>query len=384
MFNKLKSSGKKDNTHESNNPGRRSFLKTGATLGAAFCLQPALGSISPATSLDNKDIIPFNGERRILGSGKARLEVSALGFGCMGLTSDRGRHPDKKSAIKLLHQAVDYGVNFFDTAEYYGPYINERLVGEAFSTIRNKVLICTKFGFTFDGSYNGVNSRPEHIRKVVEASLKNLKTDRIDLLYQHRLDPKVPIEDVAGTIGELIKEGKVLHYGLCEVNGETIRKAHTVQPITAIQSEYHIMWRQPEEHVLDVLEELGIGFVPYSPVNRAYLTGNLNEFTRFDSQNDNRPNSPTFTPEALRANLPFINVLYDFGKTRGATNAQVALAWLMSRKPWIVPIPGTTKLSHLEENLRTVQFMLSAQELQQIDDSIGKLDVTGKRNRIYE
>jgi len=302
----------------------------------------------------------------------------------MGMNYHRSAHPDKRMNIALVRKAVDYGVNFFDTAEVYGPFINEELVGEALAPVRNQVVIATKFGFNFtNGASDGLNSRPENIRRVVEESLRRLRTDRIDLLYQHRLDPNVPIEDVAGTVGDLIKQGKVLHYGLCEVNGDTIRRAHATHPLTAIQSEYSIMWRQPEEEVLSVCEELGIGFVPYSPVNRAYLTGSLNEFTRFDPANDNRITSPTFTAEAMRANLPFVNLLNDFGRTRGVTIAQVALSWLLSQKPWIVPIPGTTKLSHLEENLRAIEFVLSPDEIGEINNALSRLRVAGERSRNY-
>jgi len=374
---------------ESNQLSRRNFLKTSAMLGATITLPTVLtGNILSASESkmvkSNNNFTPITTQRRTLGTGKHGLEVSALGLGCMGMNYHRSAYPDKEMNIALIRKAVEYGVNFFDTAEVYGPFINEELVGEAVAPVRNNVVIATKFGFNFQGNVSdGLNSRPENIRHVVEESLRRLRTDRIDLLYQHRLDPNVPIEDVAGTVGDLIKQGKVLHYGLCEVNGDTIRKAHTIHPLTAIQSEYSIMWRQPEEEVLSVCEELGIGFVPYSPVNRAYLTGSLNEFTRFDANNDNRTTSPTFTPEAMRANLSFVNLLYDFGRTRGVTIAQVALSWLLSQKQGIVPIPGTTKLSHLEENLRALELKLSPEEIIEINNAISQLKVTGERNRNY-
>jgi len=375
-------------TKKTNEFGRRSFLKAGATFGAAMCMPSVLGG-STLDAQENEQAKSGNGlpvmtQRRVLGTGKQSLEVSALGLGCMGMNYHRSAHPDKQANINLIRKAVDYGVNFFDTAEVYGPFINEELVGEALAPVRNNVVIATKFGFNFvNGVSDGLNSRPENIRRVVNESLKRLRTDRIDLLYQHRIDPDVPIEDVAGTVGDLIREGKVLHYGLCEINADIIRRAHTEQPLTAIQSEYSIMWKQPEEEVLPVLEELGIGFVPYSPLNRAYLSGCLNEFTRFDTDNDNRAASPTFTPEALRANLSFVNLLYDFGRPRGVTSSQVALAWLMARKPWIVSIPGTTKLSHLEENIRAADLKLTPDEIKEIDTAVSKLDVAGKRNRNY-
>jgi len=373
---------------ESNQLSRRSFLRTGAVLGAAMCVPPALGggalSSKELKQSQSGNSTPILTQKRTLGTGNHALEVSALGLGCMGMSYHRSAHPPKEMNIALIRKAVELGVTFFDTAEVYGPFINEELVGEALAPVRNNVIIATKFGFNFtNGVQSGLNSRPENIRRVVDESLRRLRTDRIDLLYQHRQDPNVPVEDVAGTVSDLIQQGKVLHYGLSEVNGATIRKAHAVHPLTAIQSEYSIMWRQPEEEVLQVCEELGIGFVPYSPLNRAYLTGSLNEFTRFDPNNDNRTASPTFTPQALRANLSFVNLLYDFGRTRGITSAQVALAWLMAQKPFIATIPGTTKLSHLEENLRAMELKLSAEEVAEISNAASKLEVTGKRNRNY-
>jgi len=374
---------------ESNLHSRRNFLKTTAMFGAAITLPTVLGgntlsTYESKTVESNNNFTSVTILRRTLGTGKYSLEVSALGLGCMGMNYHRSTHPDKNINIALIRKAVDYGVNFFDTAEVYGPFINEELVGEALAPVRNNVVIATKFGFNFQGNVSdGLNSRPENIRRVVEESLRRLRTDRIDLLYQHRLDPNVPIEDVAGTVSDLIKQGKVLHYGLSEVGARTIRKAHAIHPLTAIQSEYSIMWRQPEEEVLSVCEELGIGFIPYSPINRAYLTGSLNEFTRFDANNDNRTTSPTFTPESMRANLTFVNLLYDFGRARGVTGTQVALSWLLSQKPWIVPIPGTTKLSHLEENLRALELKLSPEEIAEINNALSQLKVTGERSRNY-
>ena len=377
---------KKEN-NESGRINRRNFLKTSAIVGASLSIPSALGGMN---STQSKTIVrsntssPIMTKRRTLGTGKHGLDVSALGLGCMGMNYHRSGHPPKEANIALIRKAFEYGITFFDTAEVYGPFVNEELVGEALVPIRNDVAIATKFGFNFhNGESAGLNSRPENIRRVVEESLRRLRTDRIDLLYQHRLDPNVPIEDVAGTVSDLIKEGKVLHYGLCEVDGQTIRKAHAVYPLTAIQSEYSIMWRQPEEEVLSVCKELGIGFVPYSPLNRAYLTGALNEFTVFDAENDNRSTSPTFSPEAMRLNMPFVNLLYSFGRSRGVTSAQVALAWIMAHKMDMVSIPGTTKLSHLEENIRAAELVLTDEEVDEINLALSHLDVVGERSRNY-
>ncbi len=319
-------------------------------------------------------------KRRLLGSEQSKLEVSALGFGCMGLNYNRGTGLDRHSSIKLLHQAFEYGVILFDTAETYGPFTNEELVGEALQPFRSKILIASKFGFNHEkGKATGLNSRPEHIRKAVDGSLKRLRTDVIDLLYQHRFDPAVPIEEVAGAVKELIHAGKVRHFGLCEVGPETIRRAHKVQPITAIQSEYHLMWREPENTVLPICKELGIGFVPYSPINRGFLCGELNEQTKFDSGNDNREKLPRFTSEAMKANLTLVEVLDQFGAVRGMTSAQVALAWLLAKQPWIVPIPGTTKLHHLEENLKSTSFDFTVDEIQELEDAVAKIRIVGDR-----
>jgi aryl-alcohol dehydrogenase-like predicted oxidoreductase len=372
---------KEDNTNPSN---RRDFLKRAGLFGAAALVPASLVPSSAetrATSSNQSDKdMPIITKRRILGKGAAAMEVSALGYGVMGMNYHRGEHPDKKALIKLAHQVVERGVTLFDTAETYGPFYNEELAGEALAPFKGKVAISTKFGFNYQGNkVTGVNSRPERIREMVEASLKRLKIDVIELLYQHRPDPNVSIEEVAGTVQALIKEGKVKRFGLCEVGAETIRRAHAVQPVTAIQSEYHLMWREPEKEVLPICKELGIGFVPYSPVNRGFLTGSINEYTSFDSGNDNRNILPRFTPEAIRANLRIVEELNKFGRTRGITPAQISLAWLMSKGEWVVPIPGTTKLSHLEENLRTADITFSTQEWQGLETALAKIPIMGDR-----
>jgi aryl-alcohol dehydrogenase-like predicted oxidoreductase len=364
---------------------RRTFLATGAALGASLVAPTARAAASKTSGVSEKKK-EGQGMRRILGSGNSSLEVSTLGFGVMGMTYNRGPHPDRKELIKLLHQAVDRGVTLFDTGEIYGPFTNEELAGEALSAYKNKIAVTTKFGHEIVNGKGtgGVNSRPEHIRKVAEESLKRLKIDTIELFYQHRLDPKVPIEDVAGTIKDLIKEGKVKHYGLCEVSAETIRRAHKVEPLTAIQSEYHLMWRDPETKIFATLEELGIGFVPYSPINRGFLGGTLTEYTKFPATNDNRKDLPRFQPEAMRANLALVEVLNAFGRTRGATAAQIALAWHLAKRPWIVPIPGTTKLSHLEENLRAAEFKFSSEEWSNLEKDLAKIKIIGDRYNAAE
>ncbi|MEQ1586689.1 MAG: aldo/keto reductase [Cyclobacteriaceae bacterium] len=362
--------------------GRRSFLKAGATLGAALIAAPANSYAKAEQSLNSEpnSVQVSITKYRTLGSGKHSLKVTALGLGCMGMSYHRGHIPDKKVSIALIRKAVELGVTLFDTAEVYGPYTNEELVGEALAPFRKEVLITTKFGFNIqDGKMAGLNGRPEQIRKVAEKSLKRLRIETIDMFYQHRQDPQVPIEEVAGTVKELIKEGKVRNFGLSEVNAQTIRKAHAVQPLTAIQSEYSLMWKLPENDVLSTCEELGIGFVPYSPLCRGYLTGTLNEQTKFYAANDNRAGLPRFTPEAMKANRPIIEALIDFGHTRGLTPAQVALTWLLAKKPWIVPIPGTTKLAHLNENLATADLQFTQEEVRELDDSISKVKIYGDR-----
>jgi aryl-alcohol dehydrogenase-like predicted oxidoreductase len=369
---------------------RRDFLKTGATLGAAMCVPPAVGSAAAAQQVQERQApdrsseldLPVMTQRRRLGKGSFSMEVSALGFGVMGMSYNRGHHPDRKAMIALLRQAAEHGVTLFDTAQVYGPLVNEELAGEALYPFRNKVHVTTKFGHSIvDGKHQAgkLNSRPENIRKVADESLGRLRVEAIDLFYQHRLDPEVPIEEVAGTVRDLIQQGKVKRFGLCEVGAQTIRRAHAVQPVTAVQSEYHVMWREPEKEILPVLEELGIGFVPYSPLNRGFLGGALNEHTRFDSGNDNRITLPRFQPEAMRANLALVEVLNAFGRTTGATSAQVALAWLMAQKPWIVAIPGTTKLAHLEENLRAADLRLTTDELRELDSAVSRIQIMGDR-----
>jgi aryl-alcohol dehydrogenase-like predicted oxidoreductase len=314
--------------------------------------------------------------------GKSDLEVSAIGLGCMGMSFSYGPPKDKKEMTDLLHAAVDRGVTFFDTAEVYGPFMNEELVGEALAPFRARVVIATKFGFDLNGDQRpgaaGVNSRPEQIKRAVEGSLKRLKVESIDLLYQHRVDPNVPIEDVAGTVKELIQAGKVKHFGLSEAGVKTIRRAHAVQPITAVQSEYSLWWRKPEQEVIPALEELGIGFVPYSPLGRGFLTGKIDENAKFDSA-DFRSKLPRFTPEALKANQALIDQLGGIAQRKKATPAQIALAWLLAQKPWIVPIPGTTKLSRLEENIGAVSIQLMPEDLREIDAATSKITVQGAR-----
>ena len=311
--------------------------------------------------------------------GRSGLEVSAMGFGCMGLSFGYGPATDRAEAIDLIHAAVDGGVTFFDTAEAYGPFANEELVGEALGPVRDRVAIATKFGFKFEnGKQAGLDSRPAHIREVAEASLKRLETDRIDLFYQHRVDPNVPIEDVAGTVKDLIREGKVNHFGLSEAGVQTIRRAHAVQPVAALQSEYSLWWREPEKEVLPTLEELGIGFVPFSPLGKGFLTGKIDESTTFDPA-DFRNVVPRFTEENRKANLAFVDWLKTFAERKHVTPAQVALAWLLAQKPWIVPIPGTTKRTRLQENLRALQVSLTAEDLTDIRRAVSQIEVQWAR-----
>ena len=314
-------------------------------------------------------------QKRKLGSSD--LEVSALGLGCMGMSYGYGPAADRQEMISLIGSAVERGVTFFDTAEAYGPFTNEELVGEALATFRGQVVIATKFGFDID-AFPGLNSRPEHIKQVAEASLNRLNVDAIDLFYQHRVDPNVPIEDVAGAVKELIQEGKVKHFGLSEAGAQTIRRAHAIQPVTAVQSEYSLWWRHPEEAVLPTLEELGIGFVPFSPLGKGFLTGKINEDTKFDST-DFRNIVPRFTPEARKANQALVDLLRRVAERKKATPAQIALAWLLARKAWIVPIPGTTKLSRLEENIGAVAIELTSEDLREIDSAASTITVQGAR-----
>jgi len=312
--------------------------------------------------------------------GNSNLEVSALGLGCMGMSSGYGPAADKQEMISLIRTAVERGITFFDTAEVYGPFTNEELVGEALAPFRSQVVIATKFGFKLgpNGEQLGTDSRPEHIKVVAEASLKRLKTETIDLFYQHRVDPAVPIEDVAAAVKDLIQEGKVKHFGLSEAGAQTIRRAHAVHPVTALQSEYSLWWRKPEVEVLPTLEELGIGFVPFSPLGRGFLTGKINENTTFDSS-DFRNIVPRFTPEARKANQALVDLLRSIGERKNATPAQLALAWLLAQKPWIVPIPGTTKLNRLDENIGAVSVELTSDDLREIDSAASKIDVQGAR-----
>lgn len=314
--------------------------------------------------------------------GKSNLEVSAIGLGCMGMSQSYKPLPDRREALALLRAAVERGVTFFDTAEIYGPFVNEELVGEGLAPFRGQVAIATKFGFDLnaDGSHGpkGTDSSPERIKRVAEASLKRLGVEAIDLFYQHRVDPKAPIEETAGAVKELIAEGKVKHFGMSEASAATIRRAHAVQPVTAVQSEYSLWWRRPEEGVLQTLEELGIGFVPYSPLGKGYLTGKIDESTTFDAT-DFRTTIPRFSPEARKANHALVELLTEMAARKHATPAQIALAWLLAQRPWIVPIPGTTKLHRLEENIGAVDVELTADDLRQIEDAASKIQIEGAR-----
>src|SRR5580698_6586346 len=314
--------------------------------------------------------------------GTSGLEVSALGLGCMGLSFGLGPATEKAEAIKLIRAAVERGVTFFDTAEVYGPYVNEEVVGEALAPLRKNVVIATKFGFepdpNNDGKWTATNSKPAHIKQVVEGSLKRLQTDVIDLLYQHRVDPNTPIEETAGAVKELIQAGKVKHFGLSEAGAKTIRRAHAVQPVTALQSEYSLFWREPEESVMPTLEELGIGFVPFSPLGKGFLTGKIDSSATFDST-DFRSTLPRFTPEALKANQALVELIGEIGRQKNATPAQIALAWVLAQKPWIVPIPGTTRLNRLDENIGALAVDLSPADLRAIDDAASKIEIQGDR-----
>ena len=368
---------------------RRGFLKMTALAGAAICFAPIAGKVTAAArtvagkSADIPAGLAAVRTQRTLGSGKAAFTVSAMGYGCMGLNHNRSRYPSEEKEIALVREAVERGVTLFDTAESYGYHLNEKLVGEALKVYADRVFVSSKFGHKFvDGVQvkTEEDSTPANIRRVCENSLRNLGVETLGMFYQHRIDPNTPIEVVAQTCGELIREGKILHWGMCEVNAETIRRAHAVCPVTAIQSEYHFMHRTVENNgVLALCEELGIGFVPYSPLNRGFLGGMINEYTQFDTSNDNRQTLPRFQPEAIRANYRIVEVLNAFGRTRGITPAQVALAWLMNKRPFIVPIPGTTKLSHLEENLRACDIAFSPEEMTEIEDAVAAIPIAGSR-----
>jgi aryl-alcohol dehydrogenase-like predicted oxidoreductase len=310
--------------------------------------------------------------------GKSGLEVSAIGLGCMGMSYGYGPASDKKEMIKLIHAAIDRGVTFFDTAEVYGPYVNEELVGEALAPFKEKVVIATKFGIKMENGKQVLDSKPEHIRQSVEGSLKRLKVEAIDLYYQHRVDPEVPIEEVAGVVKDLIQEGKVKYWGLSEAGVETIRRAHAVQPLTAVQSEYSMMWRSPEEELLPTLEELGIGFVPFSPLGKGFLTGKIDKNTTF-VKSDFRSIVPRFKPENLEANQVLVDLIKNVAARKNATPAQIALAWVLAQKPWIVPIPGTRKLERLEENLGAVDVELTPEELSDLNDALSKIEISGDR-----
>lgn len=378
---------------QNNEMSRRGFLKRTVLTGAAICVTPTLEKVTAAERAiigkSSTSVTTFPATmaavrlQRTLGSGKAAFTVSAIGYGCMGLNHNRSQYPSKEMEIALVREAVERGVTLFDTAESYGYHVNEKLVGEALKGYTDRVFVSSKFGHKF---VNGIqvkteeDSTPANIRRVCENSLRNLGVETLGIFYQHRIDPNTPIEIVANTCGELIKEGKILHWGMCEVNAETIRRAHKVCPVTAIQSEYHFMHRTVEGNgVLALCEELGIGFVPYSPLNRGFLGGMINEYTQFDTTNDNRQTLPRFQPEAIRANYRIVEVLNAFGRTRGITPAQIALAWLMNKKSFIVPIPGTTKLSHLEENLRACDIVFSAEEMAELEKAVAAIPVVGSR-----
>lgn len=365
---------------------RRGFLKTAAAIGAALAITPTLNKVRAAEAAmtgRNGAIVRKDGmEHRTLGSGKAAMEVSALGFGCMGMNYNRSQSPDKKECIRIIHEAVDRGVTLFDTAIIYGPLNNEILAGEALSPYKGRVNLTTKFGHeVVNGKGTGrQDSSRATVRRYCEDSLRRLRLDSIPLFYQHRFDRNTPIEEVAETISELIKEGKVQRWGLCEVSADTIRKAHAICPLTAIQSEYHLMHREVEENgVLDTCRKLGIGFVPYSPLNRGFLGGCINEYTEFDTSNDNRHTLPRFQPDAIRANTRIVNALQQWGRVRGMTSAQAALGWLLHKAPWIVPIPGTTKESHLLENLHTLSFNVSDEEWKELENTVAAIPVVGNR-----
>lgn len=362
---------------------RRGFLKTAAAISASIAAGPALNAAEAVLPARNgvtnvKDGITY----RTLGSRYAAMEVSAIGFGCMGLNYNRSQSPDRKECVRIIRKAVEMGVTLFDTAIIYGPLRNELLAGEALAPFKGRVNLTTKFGHeVIDGKGTGrQDSSRLTVRRYCEESLRRLKLDAIPLFYQHRFDPATPIEEVAETVSELIREGKVLRWGLCEVSPDTIRKAHAICPLTAIQSEYHLMHRLVEENgVLATCRELGIGFVPYSPLNRGFLGGSINEYTVFDTSNDNRHTLPRFQPEAIRANTRIVNALQQFGRTRGMTSAQVALGWLLQKEPWIVPIPGTTKESHLLENLHTLAFDIPAADWLALEKEVASIPVVGDR-----
>jgi aryl-alcohol dehydrogenase-like predicted oxidoreductase len=370
------------NTQNRRALSRRDFLANTAVLGTGLAVGPLLWAASSdqPKEINNGSDQGLRREKNNMKTRKlGKLEVSEIGFGCMSISANYGPPADRNQGIQVIRTAFEKGVTFFDTAEVYGPYTNEELVGEALAPFRDKVVIASKFGFKIDGSI-GLDSRPEHIKKVAEASLKRLRTDRIDLYYQHRVDPEVPIEDVVGAIKDLINEGKVLHFGLSEASARTIRRAHAVQPVTAIQSEYSLMTRDPEQNgVLKTCEELGIGFVPWGPLGMGYLTGKIDARTKFDSKTDLRSEFERFSPENLAANMPVVDLLRRFAEKKNATPAQIALAWLLAQKPWIVPIPGTRNIDHLNENLGAINVQLTPADLREIETAFSKIKVHGGR-----
>ena len=360
---------------------RRDFLATAALIGAGLAVAPVswAAAADQPKGINNGSEEGFSRGNKMKTRKLGRLEVSEMGFGCMSISANYGPPADRNQGINVIRAAHEKGVTFFDTAEVYGPFTNEELVGEALAPFRDKVVIASKFGFAIDGTI-ALNSRPEHIKKVVEESLKRLKTDRIDLYYQHRVDPNVPIEDVAGAIKDLIKEGKVLHFGLSEPSAKTIRRAHAVQPVTAVQTEYSLMQRDPERNgVLKTCEELGIGFVPWGPLRQGYLTGKIDTRTKFDQNMDMRSGFPRFSPENITANMPIVEFLGQFAKEKNSTPAQISLAWLLAQKPWIVPIPGTRNMNHLNENLAAVDVQLTPADLREIETVLSKIKVYGGR-----
>ncbi len=365
-------------TKDSRALSRRDFLINTALVGSGLAVGPLLGAASSA-EINNRNDKGLRKEKNKMETRKlGKLEVSEIGSGCMSISANYGPPADRNQGINVIRTAYEKGVTFFDTAEVYGPYTNEELVGEALAPFRDKIVIATKFGFDLEAG--GLNSRPEHIKKVVEGSLKRLRTDRIDLYYQHRVDPKVPIEDVAGAIKDLIKEGKVLHFGLSEASARTIRRAHAVQPVAAVQTEYSLMERDPERNgVLKTCEELGIGFVPWGPVGMGYLTGKIDARAKFDPKTDLRSGFDRFSPENLAANRPVVDFLRRFAEKKNATPAQIALAWLLAQKPWIVPIPGTRNVDHLSENLGAINVHLTPADLSEIEPAFAKIKVYGGR-----
>lgn len=358
---------------------RREFLKMGALAGLGFISSNIVKADESKSINSFRQDLYIQGSKRVLGSGKHQLEVSPIGLGCMGMSYHRSFVPDRQMSINLIRKAAELSLNLFDTAEAYGPMINEELVGEALQPIRKEILIATKFGFVDGMPSKGLDSRPETIKRVVDQSLKRLRTDYIDLLYQHRLDPNVPMEDVAGTVKDLIQAGKVRNFGLSEASVDNIRKAHAVQQVTALQSEYSLFTRQPEKTVIPVCEELGIGFVPYSPLSRGLITGYINERTKYIPSNDNRAALPRYKKDAIIANWPLIDILKEFGDHRGLTVAQVALAWLLAQKQFIVPIPGTTKWAHLQENFDSAAYQFKSDELKQLTTELDKIKIVGER-----